>query len=328
MKIVLLSIHDCAGSLRHMSKALAMSGHCVTLVASGVHGFLTEFQRQDYLLNCKYKDTLDADLIITKGDELPLDIYNKCVKEYPLQVYTQDLKIKTVHIISGSGARRMIFSDIKNDGVSVSKSFVDKTRQQWYEIEDYKKQCSKLFCLTPDLLVNGVDAYLPQCYTTNKFSYVSRKRFVVTHSPSNRQKKGTDKIQEAVNIVKKEMGDVFDFRIISGVDNEECVNMKRLSNLFIDQFNNIGFYGMSALEAMSFGIPVMSNISEFAFKKFGDDVHVSSPRNNAKSIAISIMSYLKINDRDREKKNAKRVYDFFKTYHSYDAFHKRLINLL
>lgn len=81
---------------------------------------------------------------------------------------------------------------------------------------------------------------------------VENNEFIISHSPTNRKAKGTDKILEVLDQLKDE----FSFRIdlIEGVSYQESIHRKAQSSLFIDQIGELG-YGVSSLEALSLGVP-------------------------------------------------------------------------
>ena len=86
-----------------------------------------------------------------------------------------------------------------------------------------------------------------------EFSFPEEKNeFIISHSPTNRKAKGTDRILEVLVQLSSE----FTFRIdlIEGVSYQESLRRKAQSSLFIDQIGELG-YGVSSLEALSLGVP-------------------------------------------------------------------------
>jgi hypothetical protein len=79
-----------------------------------------------------------------------------------------------------------------------------------------------------------------------------KNEFIISHSPTNRKAKGTDRVLEVLD----ELSGEFTFRIdlIEGVSFEESLRRKAQSSLFIDQIGELG-YGVSSLEALSLGVP-------------------------------------------------------------------------
>jgi len=94
--------------------------------------------------------------------------------------------------------------------------------------------------------------YFPFETPTSVQSYVEKKEFIITHSPTNRKAKGTDRILEVLEQLKEEFS--FTIDLIEGVSYEESIHRKAQSSLFIDQIGELG-YGVSSLEALSLGVP-------------------------------------------------------------------------
>ncbi len=85
----------------------------------------------------------------------------------------------------------------------------------------------------------------------------------VSHSPSDRGKKGTDSILRAVESCRR--NSEFEFDLIEDVPHQECRERRNRSHIFIDQNSpEIGGFGASALEAMAAGVVVLCNWSRVA----------------------------------------------------------------
>jgi hypothetical protein len=63
-----------------------------------------------------------------------------------------------------------------------------------------------------------------------------------------------------------------DLRLLQNVSYEESLRAKSESDIYIDQLTNEGGwgYGMSAVEALSMGLPVVSNIPDKMAARMGD----------------------------------------------------------
>lgn len=202
----------------------------------------------DYIVTKSNKDIIQkeissADIIHFKGDDLPDKYwYNFVLPDVPFII-----------TCGGSGFRR-----------NQNKS---KVSLEWFPIEKYLECSNFRTVLTPDLNYPEFHSnYIQQCIDSENKPYLwkSRKIPIIAHSPSNREKKGTNAfILPALEILKNE-GHKFDLDIIENVSNSDCIERKKNATIFIDQISDTGFYGISALEAMQFGIPVVSYISEIA----------------------------------------------------------------
>jgi len=84
----------------------------------------------------------------------------------------------------------------------------------------------------------------------------------VGHSPTRRSAKGTPDIIKAINNLKKHVD--FEFLLIEGVSNKECMALKRTCDIGIDQIGNYAGtgYGRSGLEFLALGIPTITEIPD------------------------------------------------------------------
>ncbi len=79
----------------------------------------------------------------------------------------------------------------------------------------------------------------------------------IGHAPSNRQAKGTDKILESLENLKREFP--IEIVLIEGLNYKEALNLKQTCDLFVDQIGDLG-YGINALEALAMGIPTATSL--------------------------------------------------------------------
>jgi hypothetical protein len=125
--------------------------------------------------------------------------------------------------------------------------------------------------MTPDLCFEWFDgAYIPHSVDTRRFAYSWRDGRLLGHSPSRKERKGTEDLLAAIDDLDVEL------ELIHGVPHEVCLQRKVLCNLFFDQAGRertellgtdraIGWYGNSALESAVHGIPTIAHLSEEAF---------------------------------------------------------------
>jgi len=208
------------------------------------------------------------------------------------------------------------------------------------------KTFNTVVSMTPDLCFDWIDKplYIPHAIDTDKFTPTWKDGKLVTHSPSSKDKKGTEQFLEAVNLLKK-----FNFNIetdiITNTSFEECLRRKGESSLFFDQAGRsktsndqnsetIGWYGNSAIEAMAFGIPVIAHLSKKAFegaKRAGNLAVLSCPVINVEcedveSIRKAIEDYFLLDTLDRRKlSNSTRAWA--ESFHSYKAVAKSLADV-
>ena len=136
--------------------------------------------------------------------------------------------------------------------------------------DEYLNSTDKIVALTPDLNypeINGV--WIPAPIEIDKFknfNYINKdEKPIISHSPSDRSKKGTKMFLEVCKMLKQDGYD-FEVDIIEGVTHEQCMAKKARSQIFFDQ-NICGMYANSALEAMAVGIPTVAYISDAAIKQ-------------------------------------------------------------
>ena len=97
----------------------------------------------------------------------------------------------------------------------------------------------------------------------------------ICHSPTNRAYKGTNDI---INIISKISYDMkIEFVLIEGVDHMKAKKLKGECDIFIDQISDVGGwgYGMSTIEAMSFGLCCICKIQS-KVKKLNPDLPIIS----------------------------------------------------
>ncbi len=81
----------------------------------------------------------------------------------------------------------------------------------------------------------------------------------VVHAPNHRQLKGSDFLIAACQELRDE-GYQISLRLLERVSNEEVRRVMSESDIVVDQF--INGYGLTAMEGMSVGKPVMANLSD------------------------------------------------------------------
>ncbi len=89
----------------------------------------------------------------------------------------------------------------------------------------------------------------------------------IGHAPSHRAAKGTDQILQELEELKKQMS--IEIVLIEGLPYERALKLKQSCDLFVDQIGALG-YGINALEALAFGIPVATSLVKGFAEKFPD----------------------------------------------------------
>lgn len=95
-----------------------------------------------------------------------------------------------------------------------------------------------------------------------------KQRPLLVHAPSNKSRKGTEAVVNAVNKLARTHR--FEFRLIHNMPRNEALKTVAQCDLFLDQFT-IGAEGLAAYEAMALGKPVVCFIKPSLLKRYPAD---------------------------------------------------------
>src|SRR5204862_7657294 len=95
-------------------------------------------------------------------------------------------------------------------------------------------------------------------------------RPVVLHAPSNRARKGTERVIAAC------AGLAVELEIVEGLHHDEARERYRRADIVVDQLN-AGWYGIFAIEAMALGQPVVSFLHDEARGRTGEAFGLDVP---------------------------------------------------
>jgi hypothetical protein len=85
---------------------------------------------------------------------------------------------------------------------------------------------------------------------------------LLIHSPTAKVGKGTSAVLSAIDQLKKKYN--FTFNLVHGLERSDALKIMMRCDLFLDQFVDGSGYGISAIEAMAFGKPVICYIKPSA----------------------------------------------------------------
>lgn len=126
--------------------------------------------------------------------------------------------------------------------------YIREVATQIYNSNDYKDV--NLSSITPEL----TDNWIPHAYDVIKNEWKTpTDKVLIGHSPSDRAKKGTHILIEAV----KQLENV-ELVLMENMSNKDVLEAKKNIHLFVDQLI-VDAYGKSAIECMAMGVPVISS---------------------------------------------------------------------
>jgi hypothetical protein len=179
--------------------------------------------------------------------------------------------------------------------------------------------------ITPDLLYDPDITLLPHAHQDRPNLWMDRRRIVIGHSPSKRDKKGTDTVfLPAIEILKNRGWDV-DVMVIEGVDHATCIEMKSVCSVFFDQAV-CSAYGNSAVEAMMMGIPTVTRMDHHVRR--ADPMYMHSPveffdGDCPLMASMAIESVLQ----DDLQKRSRQTHEWAGGLHSYGSVFRRMMEL-
>jgi len=147
--------------------------------------------------------------------------------------------------------------------------------------------------------------------------YLNKKIYNIGTSPTNREKKGTDIIINAVKKIQEMYKDklVINLILLENLSQNEVIFKKKNLDLFIDQLL-VGGYGSSLIEAMIFGVPCFVNFNENNFPIINID-------SNLDNLVNKIDWFINL------KKGEKKILsdEVFNYYHKFHVFKNRELSI-
>jgi len=197
----------------------------------------------------------------------------------------------------------------------------------------YKKEpkayllfADKIIVSTPDLLEwsSSKSIWIPNPICLKNLPYVgvksksSNERINVVHAPTNRIKKGTDYIIDAVEKLK-DSGFNINLILVEGVEHDKAIEYYKEADIVIDQLV-IGWYGVFSIECMALGKPVCCYIHKDleTYMPFNPIVNIK-PENIVKSLRMLI------EDERLRKVLSEKGRKYVEEVHDSDIIAKRLI---
>jgi hypothetical protein len=303
MTITIFSTKDTAGSGMRFAQALISQGHDAKAFVRDQHHFGYS-SHGDFGSEEIPDRILRSDVIHIKGDEF----FNDANYGHVFHLVKKSDK-PIVITVCGSGFRRM------------EKMFKasPKVALEWHPIQEYIAQCQVLTAITPDLCYEGYGIkWTPHAFkeyaNVKKPSGVRHVR--VGHSPSTRSKKGTNDIFIPAMKRLRDMRINAQAHLIEKLSHNEAMRKKAECDVFFDQ-GIVPFYGMSAVEAMSMGKPVISRITKQVISR--DDRLVDCPVMALERQCPHCAAELIAEAIENREELSEKTIEYFRRTHSYKA---------
>jgi hypothetical protein len=145
----------------------------------------------------------------------------------------------------------------------------------------------------------------------------------IIHSPTNRRFKGTNKILNVIEELKKEKD--FEFLLIENMDRGKVLKLKRECNLAIDQvggeMGGTG-YGKNSIENLSMGLPTITEFTDDYLKFIPENPFITCNINNLKENLLKIIENPEI-----LKSYSETGRKWVEKYHSFESVNNKLMTL-
>jgi glycosyltransferase involved in cell wall biosynthesis len=148
------------------------------------------------------------------------------------------------------------------------------------------------------------------------------KRLRIVHSPTNRRAKGTELILPVIERIRKAR-DV-EFVLIEGKPHHEVLAIKATCDLAIEQVGNMGGtgYGRNSLETLAMGIPTITEMTPDYLAWLPENPFILATPETLYDRLIEVIDNPSLREQKRWEGRA-----WVEKYHSYDAVHRRLMEL-
>ena len=157
----------------------------------------------------------------------------------------------------------------------------------------------------------------------DNFNEMNEKPLLI-HIPSSPHMKGTDLVLETIEGLRK-ADYKFDFKLLSGVPNDEVKDWLSKADIVIDRAIGRGWYGKLAVESMALSKVVIGYIDPLLRKRveYGDELPMVSTYDKS---LYDILSYY-IEDRDITRKTGLRGREFVKKHHANTKIGQELLTI-
>jgi len=157
---------------------------------------------------------------------------------------------------------------------------------------------------------------------TPAFPDPSAERPVVVHAPTAPASKGTPAVMRAVEELRRR-GAEFEFVLLDGVPRRRALDAIRSCDVLLDQFVVGDGYGVTAVEAMAFGKPVVGYLNPMLRDSFPEDLPiVQATQDDLADVLGELLA-----DGGRRRTVGEEGRAFAKRHHDAVRFAERLIEV-
>lgn len=142
----------------------------------------------------------------------------------------------------------------------------------------------------------------------------------IIHSPTNRRFKGTDKILNVIDEVKKIRN--IEFILLENMDRHEVLKVKSTCDLAIDQVGGEmggSGYGRNSIENLAMGVPTFTEFAPDYFRFIGENPFINSTIGSLKEDLLRL-----IDDKRERNRLAEFGREWVEENHSYRAVNRKL----
>jgi glycosyltransferase involved in cell wall biosynthesis len=167
--------------------------------------------------------------------------------------------------------------------------------------------------------------YLFFPFDTKNYPYLYKinSKVKIIHSPTNRIFKGTNKILQVIEELKKEKD--FEFLLIENTEREKVLKLKRECNLAIDQVGGeLGGtgYGKNSIENLSLGLPTITEFTDDYLKFIPENPFITC---NIKSLKENLVKI--IDKPELLQSYSENGRKWIEKYHSFESVNAKLMDL-
>ena len=192
-------------------------------------------------------------------------------------------------------------------------------------IRHVQKWADGVFCLNPDLLHVVPEAeFVPYAgdwpEPVAPRSAAPSRPLRVVHAPTDRRKKGTDLLLQAI----AESGLDVELDLVEGLPNQEALQRYRQADVVVDQLL-LGWYGTLAAECMAMGKPVLAFVRRSDLAKIPSRMAEDLPVVDVSPTTVADALRRLAGDTSERQRLGERGIEYTKRWHAAEGISRRLV---